>query len=102
MEEKDRRIRESPLRQGVDEEIVYHLTTTPWGGTPSSPAVKLYDSAGADVSSTYLVGSASVSGDIVNTPTVKNFTVALNLQLEIKFTTGGDILEAWSALIVEA
>ena len=96
MKPTDRRIEQSPLYQGEDEEIAYTLTTTPWGSDPSSPAVVLKDADGTDVSSTYLDGSASVSGDVITTPTVKSLVDGASYRLEIKFTIAGNIEEAWA------
>jgi hypothetical protein len=62
-----RKIIESPLKQGADEQIYYTLTTTPWGSSPTSVAVVLKNAAGTDVSSTNLSGAASVSGDVITT-----------------------------------
>ena len=44
-----RKVKESPLVQGVDERIAYTLTTTPWGSSPSSPSVVVKDEDGTDV-----------------------------------------------------
>lgn len=81
--------------QGADEEIVYTLTTTNWGTSPSSVTVKAYDlsNASADVSTTVLSGSASVSGDVITLPTVKSLTAGRIYQIEVKFTAGGSVFE---------
>lgn len=90
---------ESPLVQGTDEQIVYQLTTTPWGASPSSITVKLYDkTAGTDVSSTCLSGSASAVGDVITTPVVKSLVADHKYRLEIKFTTVGNIMEAYTII----
>ena len=49
-----RRVKESPLYQGVDEQIAYTLTITLWGNSPTSVSVVMKNAAGADVSATYL------------------------------------------------
>ena len=86
------------MYQGADEQIAYTLTTTPWGNTPTSVAVVLKNSAGTDVSSTCLSGSASVSGDVITTPIVKSLTADAQYRLEIKFTISGNIVETWANL----
>lgn len=91
-----REIKESPLKQGTDEQIAYSLTTTPWGSDPSSPSVAIYDESGTDLSLTNLSGSASVSGDVVTTPKVLGLTAGVRYRLEIKFTSGGNIYEAYA------
>ncbi len=90
-----RKVKESPLTQGTDEQISYSLTVTPWGASPSSVSVVLKNSAGTDVSATNLTGSASVSGNVITTPAVKSLTVGEKYRLEIKFTISGNIFEAW-------
>ena len=99
MDTTTRRIVESPLYQGVDEQIAYTLTTTPWGSSPTSVAVVLKNSAGTDVSSTYLSGSASVSGNVITTPVVKSLVVDAWYRLEIKFTCSGNIFEAFADIV---
>lgn len=98
MNDADRRVIESPLYQGIDEEIAYLLTTTPWGATPTSVTVKLYAWAGGtytDVSTTCLSGSASVNGNVITTPVVKALVAGTNYRLEIKFTCTGNVFETF-------
>lgn len=88
-------VKESPLLQGKDEQIVYSLTTTPWGSSPSSVSVKIFkESDGSDVSSTCLAGSASVVGDVITLPKVQALTAGEKYRLEVQFTTAGNVLEA--------
>ena len=98
-----REVKESPLRQGTDEQIAYTLTTTPWGSTPTSVAVAAYDITSGTrtlVTSTVLSGAASVSGDVITTPVVKSLTASSVYRLEILFTVSGNIEEAY--LIINA
>ena len=94
-----REVNESPIPQGVDEQISYTLTTTPWGSAPASLVVKLYSIAvgGAltDVSATLLVGVASAMGDVITTPIVTGLTAGTTYRLEIKFTVSGNVFEAY-------
>lgn len=93
-----RKIKETPVKQGMDEEIAYSLTTTPWGSSPSSVAVALYDSQNNDVSSTCLSGSASVDGDVITLPFVKLLAPGERYRVEVKFTSGGNVFEAWGEI----
>jgi hypothetical protein len=97
----DRKIIESPLTQGVDEQIAYVLDTTPWGGTPTSPSVVAKDSNGTDQSGTVLSGSATVSGDDITSPSVQSLTDGEHYRIEWKFTISGNVLEAWMDLVAE-
>lgn len=100
MKINSRRIIESPLYQGEDEQIVYSLTTTPWGSSPTGVSVVVKDADGTDVTSSVTSGSATVSGDVITLPTIKSLTAGEEYRLEVKFTTGGDVMEAWA--IIEA
>lgn len=99
MRADDRRIVESPLYQGVDEQVAYQLTVTPWGSSPTSIAVVLKDATGTDVSSTKLSGSATANGDVITTPKVISLVDGSQYRLEIKFTCSGNIFEAWVDII---
>jgi len=86
---------ESPLYQGQDEKIRYTLTTTPWGSSPSIPAVTIYDQFGTNLSSTNLSGDPSIVGDVITTPFVLSLIAGKRYRLEIKFTAGGNIFEVY-------
>lgn len=99
-----REVKEGRLAQGVDERIAYTITTTPWGSSPSSPVVKLFDVVGTtrtDVSSTCLTGAASVAGDVVTTPTVHGLTDGHLYRLEVQFTISGNVFEAYAEIQAE-
>ena len=97
----NREFKESPMAQGVDEIVAYNLTTTPWGSSPTSPVVKIYDSAGTDVSSTNLTGSATVNGDVITTPAVKTLTNGNRYKMQVKFVSGGNTYEAFGYIDAE-
>ena len=94
-----REFRESPWEQGADEKRDYVLDTSPWGGSPSSPTVAVYDEGYDDVSEQTLVGSASVSGDTITTPVVKGLGAGRTYRLEIKFVVDGRTEEAYGHII---
>jgi hypothetical protein len=93
-----REVRESPLEQGIDEEIAYTLTTTSFGTAPSSAEVKAYDiteNAYTDVTTTVLHGSVLIAGDVITLPTLKAITEGKTYRIEIKFTAGGQVHEPY-------
>lgn len=95
MSAKFRIVKEGTQAQGVDEEIVYSITTTPWGGTPTSPAVAVKDEDGSDVTSTVMPsGSPTVNGDVITLPAMKSLSAGMLYRVEVKFTSGGNVLEA--------
>ena len=99
MSENDvREFTESPLKQGADESIVRTLLTTPWGSTPTGIEVTLYDvtkGAYTDVSEDCLSGNPSVAGDLITLPALEALEVGHLYRLEVKFTAGGNVFEAW-------
>jgi len=100
-----REINESGLKQGVDEEIVYQLTTTPWGSSPGSVVVQVFDvTAGSysDVSETVFSGDSSVSGDEISLPALGSLTAGHIYRLEIRFTCGSNVFETWMRIEAEA
>ena len=99
-----RAIKESPIKQGIDEIIAYQVTTTPWVSTPASPTVVAYDitdNARTDVSITVLSGSASVSGDVITCPQLKSLTADKIYRVEVKWTSGGNTWECYFIVYAE-
>lgn len=95
-----REVKEGPQKQGVDEQIYYLLTTTPWGSSPGAVSVAAYDYSQAtdaytDVTATVLSGAASVSGDVITLPVLKSLTEDHLYRVEIKFTCSGNVFEAY-------
>lgn len=94
-----REFRQSPVTQGMSEQIAYALTTTPWGSSPTSPAVKIYLLPDyMDVSATNLSGSASANGDVITTPKVINLAPGREYRMEIQFTASGSTWVAWGII----
>ncbi len=100
-----REFRESPVVQGIDEEIIYALTTTEWGTSPASATVKVFDvtpTAKTDVTSTVMpTGSISISGDTITLPVLKLLTLGKTYRIEVKFSTGNNVFEAWGIVHAE-
>lgn len=99
-----REVKESPIVQGEDEKIAYTLTTTPWGSSPSNVSVTMYEYTdnviGTNVSATRMDGAAAISGDVITTPVI-SVVANTNYRLEIKFTVGGNELEAFAVICGE-
>ena len=98
-----RAIREGRQLQGVDEKIVYSITTTPWGSSPTSVTVVAKDmSASAqDVSATVLSGSPAVIGDVITLPKVQSLTAEHLYRIEIKFICGNNTFECYFEIQAE-
>jgi len=90
-----REVVESPLRQGADEQIIYTLTTTPWGSTPTSPSMVVKDlsDGDTDVTDDVTTGSISTDGDVLTLKTIKSLTAGHEYRVEVKFTAGSSVWE---------
>jgi len=92
------------LYQGVDEQIIYSVTTTAWGTSPASVETKVYDisdGSRTDVTLTVMTGSATVTGDIISLPVLKLLTARSIYRVEVKFTAGGNVFEPYFVVIGE-
>lgn len=99
-----REIRQGLQYQGEDEEIVYTITTTAWGSSPSAVSVAVKDErAGfADVTSTVMpTGSPTVAGDVITLPTMKALTRGRTYRVEVRFTSGANVLEPYFRVLCE-
>lgn len=97
---------ESPMPQGRNEALAYRLTSTPWAVSPTSPAVAIYShdpdtDTYTDVSSTKLVGSPSISGDVITTPLVYALTPGTKYRVEVRFTVSGNTFEPFGWIHAE-
>jgi hypothetical protein len=101
----NREFTQSPIEQGTEEEIAYTLDTTPWGASPSVVVPKVFDvtyGAREDVTATMMpAGSASVVGNVITLPKLKSLVAGHTYRLEVKFTSGGNIFEAWGVVRAE-
>ncbi len=100
-----REVRQGLLTQGVNEQIAYTLTTTPWGSSPTSACVAVYDvvpgDTHLDVSASCLLGVPTVNGDIITLPVLRSLTRGHIYQLQIKFVVSNNILEAFAMIQAE-
>ena len=98
----DREVKQGVQYQGVDEEIVYTLTTTNWASNPTSPSVQVKESDGTDVTSTVMpTNSPSVSGDVITLSPLKNLTEGKEYRVDVQFTTGSNVWEAYFRVIAQ-
>ena len=88
---------EGAVQQRPGERIVYTVNTGPYGGSPTDPAVSVYDvtgntaAAGEDVSADMLDGSTPApDGDIISSPPVEGVEGGHVYRLVFRFTAGGN------------
>jgi hypothetical protein len=100
-----RAVAESPVSQGVDEQIAYAITTTPWGSSPTSIVVVVKDWTDnrKDVTNTVTpTNSPSVDGDVITLSPLKSLTAGHTYQVEVQFTAGGSVFKTFCQVIAEA
>ena len=93
-----REVLEQDITQGVDEEVAYNLTTTPWGSSPTGVVITVWDithNNRDNVTSTVTSGSPSVTGDIITLPVILDLEEDHVYRVEVKFTAGGQVLEPY-------
>lgn len=81
--------------QGEDETIVYSLSTTNVGGSPSSVSVVVKkESDNSNVTATVMPsGSHSVASDVITLKPLTALTVGEVYRVEVAFTSAGNNLE---------
>ena len=101
-----REVKESPLRQGTDERIAYIFDFTELG-TPSTDvsstdSFQLYDMNNqADVTSTLLSGSGSVSTYYVTSPLVISLTAGVDYKLTSRAVISSNTVSAYALITGE-
>lgn len=82
-------VNESPRRQTPDERIAYNITSTPWGSSPSSLAMYVYDvtvpGTSTDVTSTVTEGSLSAASDVITTKRIHSLTAGHDYRVDVQF-----------------
>ena len=90
--------------QRESEEIAYVVDSSNWGTSPSGVLVSavVWDgSTWSDVSANILEGSASVDGNEITTPVVKNLVAGKAYRIMILFSAGGMVYEPFLEIHVE-
>lgn len=97
-----REVKEGKQYQGADETIVYKITTTPWGTSPTvnTTDAKIYSfnlgtEAYTDVTSANMTGSLSASSNVLTLPAISGLTAGTRYRVEVKFTSAGNIFEPY-------
>lgn len=102
-----REIKEGKQTQGLDERFNYRLTTTPWASSPSAATatVKKRDTETGgftDVTATvFPSGSVTIVGDQITLPLFVPGAVDDEYRVEIKFTVGVAVYEAFAWVVIE-
>ena len=87
---------EGRQKQGIDEELCYKITTTPWGSSPTGVEVKAYvgENNMADVTDlVFPTNEPEVVGDVITLSPAKNLGIGIVYKIETKFTIGSNLWE---------
>ena len=90
-------IAEGVQYQTPDEQLIYSITTTNWGSSPSSSAVKVYQEPRlTDVTSTVMpTTTITESGDVITLSPLKSLTRNNTYRVDVKFTSGSNVFECY-------
>lgn len=84
--------------QSTAESVSYSVDTLPWGGTPTSPSVDVFDEEdlATSVKATVMPsGSPAVSDDDITLPLLTALTAGIIYRVYVTFTSGGNILRGY-------
>lgn len=99
-----REVTEGVQVQGVNEQIAYQLTTTPWGGTPSAPSAQVFAGLAHLTDVTALVmptGSPAIVGDVITLPVLRDLSRGELYRVRVTFTSGGTVRSAWFDVLAQ-
>lgn len=89
----------SPVAQSEYEDRRWRIDLWP-GAQPSTPTCTIHeitgvDIYGSDLSATKMHGNASVDGDTIYTPFVFVLNAPKEYRVNVRFTSGGNVMERW-------
>lgn len=93
-----REVKEGLIYQGVDEEIVYTITTTPVGSGPINEDMTVWDMSvepRVDVTAGTTSGAMAVVGDVITLKSLESLTAGKLYRVEVEFETGGSKFERY-------
>ena len=79
--------------QSTTEQLIYKITTTNWGTSPSSPVVAVYIGA-TDVTSTVMpTNTPTAAADVITLSPLKSLSNGYIYRVEVTFTSGSNVFE---------
>uniref|UniRef100_A0A6M3LAJ4 DUF11 domain-containing protein n=1 Tax=viral metagenome TaxID=1070528 RepID=A0A6M3LAJ4_9ZZZZ len=89
--------------QSASEEIIYKITTTNWGSSPTTISAVVYDEKPfTDVTTTVLpTNTPTASGDVITLSPLKLLTKGHTYRVEVKFTSSSSIWECFFRVYCE-
>lgn len=88
-------VAEGLLEQAVNEEIIYTITTTNFGSSPSTSSASAVDlTTGQTVTTTvFPTNTPSEAGDVITLSALKSLVKGHKYEIRVKFTSGSNIFE---------
>lgn len=99
-----REVTEGVQVQGVNEQIAYQLTTTPWGSAPTAVSAQVFAGLAHVTDATSLVmptGTPAVVGDVITLPVLKDLSRGELYRVRVTFTSGGSVRSAWFDVLAQ-
>ena len=84
-----REVIEGEQVQGIDETIVYTVTTTPWGSLPTAPDAAAFERVNGkwlDRTAAIMTGVATKSGDVITLPPIAGLAEGHVYRIIVGFT----------------
>jgi hypothetical protein len=90
--------------QRDDEEVIYSIDISEWGGNPANIGVVVTNQDNTDVTSTVMPGTpVAFSSTVIKLPVLKSLTAGNEYRVSVEFETGdGQVLSGWFAVRAEA
>jgi hypothetical protein len=90
-------VAEGVQEQTSSEEIIYSITSTNWGSSPTDVSVVAYQEGAETLVTTtvFPTNNPTVNGDIITLSPLKALTKVYTYRIEVKFTSGGNIFECY-------
>lgn len=102
MPQRPREVIEGPQVQGEDETIRYHLDISQWASWPTDLSAKIYTAAGTDVTATHMTGTCYlIDATTIALPYVHSLTAGEQYRVEVRFSEGAQVYEAFFIIQAE-
>ena len=99
-----RAVVEATQRQGIDEIVTYNITTTPWGTSPTTCSLGMWERISGcwtNVTTDTTTGTILTVGDIITLPGIKSLEEGHTYRAITVFTASGNMLSCYFDIVGE-
>ena len=85
-------------RQGIDESVIYNVTTTPWGSSPTTCSMGVWErvtGVWTNCTTATTTGALSTFGDVITLPQILSLNEGHTYRVITEFITGGQSLSCY-------